>query len=501
MSLRQSMAGLHTWGGLLPIWLLFVVLFTGTVACFDKELERWMRPGLHASGASQMVADDVRHWLDENVHEELHAFWLHPPTEREPYWQLGWEVDGSGVYGRRLFAPSTGEVLPDTQGGTFFFSLHYQLHAGTVGMYVVGLAGMFMLLALVSGIIIHRRIFKDFFTLRPNANGQRAWLDAHNLFGVLGLPFHLVMAYTGVAIFVASYMPAGIQVAYDGNPLAFYNEAAGGYHREELERPGGTPVALERLMADARTRWGGGEIGWVSVHHPADASAVVDVRRRDSSRIGTPQETLSYDAFDGRLLHEQRPGTAYGAYMWMAGLHMAQFGGSLVRWLYFALGLAGCAMLIGGLQVWLRKREARVDVGVAIVRSLNVAVLGGLPIACLGLLWANRLLPAQIAERAALEGWAFVVVWLLVAAWALLPRARASYRPLVLLGGLLALGLPLLNLLLAPDGHLFVALARGDWALAGIDLALLLSGLLCLVLARPRVRARQTEAAFKELRS
>ena len=30
MSLRQSMAGLHTWGGLLPGWLLFVILFSGT---------------------------------------------------------------------------------------------------------------------------------------------------------------------------------------------------------------------------------------------------------------------------------------------------------------------------------------------------------------------------------------------------------------------------------------------------------------------------------------
>src|SRR5690606_33304900 len=44
MKLRQSMTTLHTWGGLLPSWLLFVVIFTGTLACFDKELEHWMRP-------------------------------------------------------------------------------------------------------------------------------------------------------------------------------------------------------------------------------------------------------------------------------------------------------------------------------------------------------------------------------------------------------------------------------------------------------------------------
>ncbi|WP_162868256.1 PepSY-associated TM helix domain-containing protein, partial [Pseudomonas viridiflava] len=108
--------------------------------------------------------------------------------------------------------PQTGEVLPKTLGGNFWFTLHYNLFGGMLGMYIVAIAGMFMLVALVSGIIIHRHIFKDFFTLRPDANGQRAWLDALNLFGVVGLPFHLLIAYTGLAIFVTFYMPAGLKV-------------------------------------------------------------------------------------------------------------------------------------------------------------------------------------------------------------------------------------------------------------------------------------------------
>ena len=40
----------------------------------------------------------------------------------------------------------------------------------------------------------------------------------------------------------------------------------------------------------------------------------------------------------------------------MVGLHMAQFGGQIVRVLYGLLGLAGCMVLIAGNNVWLRKR-------------------------------------------------------------------------------------------------------------------------------------------------
>ena len=40
----QSMAWLHTWGGLLAGWLLFAVFLTGTLAVFDQEIDHWMHP-------------------------------------------------------------------------------------------------------------------------------------------------------------------------------------------------------------------------------------------------------------------------------------------------------------------------------------------------------------------------------------------------------------------------------------------------------------------------
>ena len=486
MTLRQSMAGLHTWGGLLPSWLLYVIIFSGTVACFDKELNRWMRPALHDGTVSSLSADDVRGWLQQNVSDKLHAFWMHGPTEREPYWRLGWEVDGTETFHNVAFDPRSTrpEPMPETLGGDFFFKLHYNLHAGDVGMYIVGLAGMFMLVALVSGVIIHRRIFKDFFTLRPRANGQRAWLDAHNLFGVLGLPFHLVLAYTGVAIFVASYMPAGAQVGYSGEPMQYFSEVMGSYHRDELHQPAATPASLDALIAKSRLQWKGAEVGWISVHHPDDASAVVDVRQRDESRIGTPQDTLTYDAASGQLLNRQDASTGYRAYVWLAGLHMAQFGGSMVRLLYLLMGLCGCAMLVGGLQVWIAKRAEQGGRSLDWVRVLNASVFAGLPLASLALLWANRLVPLGIEERALVEGWVFVGAWLLATLWAGVNRrdGRRLLRQQLSLGALLALGLPPLNAL-TTDGHLVASLTRGDWALASVDLFLLIAGAICALCA------------------
>ncbi|MDF3937190.1 PepSY-associated TM helix domain-containing protein [Pseudomonas citronellolis] len=502
MSLRQSMSGLHTWSGLLISWLLFVVVFSGSLSCFDKELTRWMLPQLHETGAPQVDVDQVHAALVERA-PKAHAYWMLPPSERMPYWTAGWVPSDLSEFKSFLLDAQTGEQLPQTVGGQFFFDLHYGLHAGMPGIYIVGVAGMFMLVALFSGVIVHRRIFKDFFTLRPKAAKQRAWLDAHNVLGVIGLPFHLLLAYTGLVIFITLYMTAGIKVAYKGDMERFETEVQHAFDRDELGRPARPPKPLAPMLERARQLWGDdSQVGWINLEHPNDASSMLQVRKAVDSRLVNDQRTVSFDAGSGALLHVQPAyATGYQTYAWLTGLHMAQFGGPLLRVLYLLLGLSGCAMILGGLQVWVAKREARGSAGLALVRTLNAAVCGGLPLASLGLLAASRLLPVDLAQRGRWEATSFVAVWLLALLHALWRQGSGRVaREQAIGAAVLALGLPLLGLFGPEPGRLTNSLARGDWMLAGVDFALLFTGLLCAALAwrlgrpqAPLAKARRRE--------
>ena len=311
----------------------------------------------------------------------------------------------------------SGDVLPSTAGGDFFFELHYNLHAGNLGMYIVGLAGMLAFAAIIAGILIHKRIFKDFFTFRPAAGKQRAWLDAHNLTGVLGLPFHLLISYTGVIIFATSYMFAGVNAGYGGDINKLFTEAGDFYEREEVGKPLGKMTSIDALLDQARTQLGM-PITWASIHHPHDASATIALGGDHSRHVAWNFHQATYDAADGRLLHVTKPPAAgYHTYEFLGGLHMVQFGGSLVRWLYFVLGLAGCVMIASGMQVWVRKRlkrvrEAGAVSGYGLVRALNVGVVAGFPFAATAMLLANRLLPWSLADRASAEIAVFCVAWI-----------------------------------------------------------------------------------------
>lgn len=47
--IRQSMAWLHTWSGLLVGWVLFMVFAAGTASYSRDEITLWMKPELHAA--------------------------------------------------------------------------------------------------------------------------------------------------------------------------------------------------------------------------------------------------------------------------------------------------------------------------------------------------------------------------------------------------------------------------------------------------------------------
>ena len=216
---RQSMSGLHTWCGLTCGWLLCAIMLAGTLSVFRDPISRWMqaRPlvsmesgvgaappaAVTAQALSQAARHLGQHAAGASVwHIELPA---HP---RDALW-LEWHSDDAQAHA--ALHPQSGAVLPTpwgraTEGGRHFMSFHYLLHADMPGYWLVGWVSMCMLVALISGVVVHRRIFADFFTFRPG-KGQRSWLDAHNFTAVVTLPFLFMIVYTGLFIFYVSYMP------------------------------------------------------------------------------------------------------------------------------------------------------------------------------------------------------------------------------------------------------------------------------------------------------
>lgn len=452
----QSMAWLHTWGGLLFGWPLFAIFLTGTLAVFDQEIDQWMQPEIQRQAVPVALAAERAVAYLQREHADVEPWNIALPNERNPGLKVTAGDRRRGI--STDLDPQTGEPLlvRDSAGGGFFFHFHYTLNLPRLaGIWVVGLVGLVSLVALVSGIVIHKKLFKEFFTFRPN-KGQRSWLDAHNAAGVLLMPFHLMIVYTGIIIFGLIYLPAALQALYDGDIATFYEEyiEEAPHHHGPSTAPLAPLVALGPLLTQAEHRMG--PLSGLSISHPGRADALVEVRRVLGNRIAlTKGQNMVFDGVSGQLLAgppELRPSVLTQRVMF--GLHFAQFGGYPMRWLYFVCGLIGSAMIASGLVLFTVKRrrkylvEGRAQgVGDRLIESLNIAVVAGLGVACIGLFWVNRLLPVELAQRAGWEVRLFFVLWLLslLHAWCR-PHVQA-WREQLGAAAALCLGLPLLSLL------------------------------------------------------
>ena len=84
-TLTQSMAWLHTWGGLIVGWLLFVIFLTGSLAVFDQEIDNWMQPELPAHHLTdEQAAQRALDYLTQ--HKAGEKQWGHQSAQRAFTW-------------------------------------------------------------------------------------------------------------------------------------------------------------------------------------------------------------------------------------------------------------------------------------------------------------------------------------------------------------------------------------------------------------------------------
>lgn len=475
------MAWLHTWTGLVLGWVLFAIFVTGTASFFQEEITRWMTPEVHSVPAEspEGFASAVR-WLEREA-PNASEWSVYSAGKRtaglQLYWASGPDAEPGAPTSARLNGAGRQVVARETAGGAFLYRFHYDLHY--INWYwarwIVGIAAMAMLVAILSGVVTHKKIFADFFLLRFG-KGQRSWLDAHTASSVLFLPFILMITYTGLVALATHYMPWGIAANY-ADESEFWNAALPWPVPEE--RTGAAPmVPIAPLVAHAEQAWGA-EAGGLRVLNPGDRTARIIVSSAPDAGMSARPRSLTFDGGTGRVVDAHTPaGAAASTESTMIGLHAGRFASPVLRALYFLSGIAGCMMVASGLILWTVKRRARLPdperphFGFRLVEKLNVAAIAGLPLAIAVYFLANRLIPLGVANRSDREIGAFFIAWGAAFVWsAARPVRRAWPETLGATAAAFAL-VPIVNALTTQRSFVS-SVAAGDTLFAVFDATML----------------------------
>ena len=518
---RQSMAWLHTWSGLVLSLILYFVFITGSFGYFNSEIDHWMQPEQPAyagTAATEELAQLGFDYLRREVPDASRHFVALPTERNSTFVRVFANLKTPNEAGERSFEanldPRTGlpAELRDTGGGNALYRMHYALHymPYEVAIYIVGVATLFMLLAIITGIVVHKKIFVDFFTLRLG-KGPRSWLDSHNISSVLALPFMLMITYSGLVFYTFEYSPGVIFLSMGVDQEAQDRMSAHLYPGIERPEPSGVEAPMIDVggpLAVARARWPNSQIRFADIFHPGDEAARLRIGKTVEG-VSRRASTLQFSAVTGELLAEppaMPPDVVFADSV--LAMHEGRFANYYLRWLYFLSGLLGAAMIATGLLLWARKRRTRLGKNTAAPRSLvfiertNLGIIVGLPLGVAAYFWANRLLPVGLEARAEWELHCLFLVWALSFAHAGARELARAWREQVGLLAALFLLLPLLNAV-TTDAHLGVSLSQDDWIRAGFDItAFVFGAAMCLVwrwLTVPEPRAATESGGNKAI--
>lgn len=516
---RQSMSWLHTWASLILGWLLYAIFVTGTLSFFQNEITVWMKPELHQSVPSQSQIQHSQvalNYLQKN-HPDAGSWSIQLPNSRQNTTVVNVRGANEDPRARRggqriILDSATGEVLEarETRGGGFLYRFHFELYGldRIWARWIVGIATLLMFVAIISGIITHKKIFKDFFTFRP-AKGQRSWLDAHNATAVFALPFHLMITLSGLLLLLFTLMPWGVERIYENRgaflqdqrqalletPQQARGEGRGerpqgeerrGEGRGERAKPKAQPAPLADLapiITDAQKQWPNNPIGTITIVAPNTQKAQIELRALHGESVAhrNVYPSLAYDGVTGALKTDdtqlKNPTIPAAIYNVTTTLHEARGVDLPLRWILFFSGILGTLMIATGLILWCVKRapqqqkQGYKSLGYRSVEVLNITAMMGLPIACAGYFYANRLIDANLDKRSSLEIRCFFIVWGLVFIYALLRQHRQAWLELLLVATALFAFLPIFNLLTG-GAPLWTSMANDLWVIASFDLAM-----------------------------
>ncbi|MBC9903038.1 PepSY-associated TM helix domain-containing protein [Achromobacter xylosoxidans] len=480
----------HTWTGILTGMALFIAFYAGALTVFKEPLTRWATPpAVVAPVPLEETPGLIARTLQARP-DVAKGFSIHLQDAEHVPARMTWEVrdgqaddhDESSIRHHVAYLGAGGELRLEESAPSGLMSFIDVLHR-VVGLPVdsdpnrwfMGIVASLYAIALVSGVIVLLpSLVKDFFALRVGKNLKRMWLDAHNVVGIVSLPFHIVMALSSVVFaFHDGIYDLQDKLMYEGKLESVFQRSGGGAPAGEARNPADMLTPAE-LLAQARDLAPGFEPYTLQYQQVTSPRAIVRVWGKDDSAVSPRARGgfVALDPYSGKVLNrDYLPGGQDAPNLWISSffaLHMASFGGAAVQWLYFLLGLAGAWLFYSGNLLWIetRRKRANRQTGEIPVQRLDTRLMASATVGvCLGcvcgislMMVASKWLSGYVGDLNAWLRALYYVAFFVSLAWAFLRGGAAAGVHLLWVAAALTLTIPATSLV----GGLFPA--SGLWA-------------------------------------
>ncbi|MGF1636228.1 MAG: PepSY-associated TM helix domain-containing protein [Cyclobacteriaceae bacterium] len=368
----------HTWMGIFAGSILFIVSFTGALLVFEDELDMWFYPQLFdfEENNELMPLHEVFHKVRAD-HPQIDLFTIYHWQTLNNAYIMNFEKNHE--YYQAIVNPFTGKVTgtriyQKTIMG-FIKHLHRTLLIPEIGRYIVGIASLFMVILMITGLRLwiprHWKMLKERLTVRRGASFKRQNYDLHNTLGFYFSPFITLISITGVAITFSNLVILTLFIVNFQSPQSI-GDILGKQSTYQTNLAG---IPIEKILFRAQADMPHAEIRGFQIPRDSVGAYTVNFVAESEAKTGD-HSFATYDQYTGdKLLNTETDFANTGKIPlnWLTTVHYGSFGGMSTRIIALLASLVAPMLFVSGFIIWYsrwKKRKGTRDMKVSLPKKI-----------------------------------------------------------------------------------------------------------------------------------
>ncbi len=353
---------LHTWSSLVCTAFMLLLCLTGLPLIFHHEIGHLLGTEVEApsmpANAPRAPMDAVLAAGQARAPGLVPTFLFQEPDDTDT-WTVGFAPTPAAQTGTKFVVVDarTGQALgePPAEEGFIYvmFKLHVDLFAGLPGKLFLGLMGLLMVVAIISGVVLYAPFMRKlpFGAVRRERSPRLKWLDLHNLLGVVTLSWALVVGLTGVINTWADLVIKLWQYDQLTTVLAPYQKLP----------PPASLGSVQAAVATAQKQEPDMRVGFIAfpgtqLSSPHHYGVFMRGTEPVSARLFKP---ILIDAQSGAVTAAMDLPWYVTALLVSQPLHFGDYGGRPMQILWAVLDVITIFVLGSGLYLWFSRRRSR----------------------------------------------------------------------------------------------------------------------------------------------
>jgi uncharacterized iron-regulated membrane protein len=367
----------HLYLGLFTGGVLAVIGLAGSLSVFAPEMDAFLHPMLYTTMANMenrqyRSLDEIVHAAELTVPSPGKLYVLIFPEHRNAPFSLTYSLPSKtpeqSEWHQIYVDPYTAEVLGQRlvfDTGNFWrgsitnmiVRFHYSLALDDIGKTIAGIAALFSVFSLLTGLIVWWPLtgkFRQALTCKPTASSVRRNFEFHKLVGFYFFPLLFIVLSSGVEMTFPEQVDGFL------NKISPLTPPPSLFPSKPIENS--NPIHLDDVVAATDRVFPDGEYRWIFL--PQQTGDYFRVVKRDENEIkySRPRRTLWLDSYTGQPVQYREPArntTGDVILSWVFPLHTGEAFGITGRILVFLSGLACPILFVTGVIRWLQKRNAK----------------------------------------------------------------------------------------------------------------------------------------------